>query len=377
MSRKRLALMVSEKMDTNKKQERNENVLIRMSAATREYMCFKKDEVELWPVGSAGEDRQNKSLMLTIFQAFQEDLVKIKKEIDKGTIDPDVAKRIGFVTTKTFNRICGGKKKEFDNIWISDDVCDNIIGTDPEFLLIQKDTNIIVSAQNFLSKEGEMGSDGAMAEIRPKPEASMEKLVANMKQIFLSNKNRNGLSEHNWEVACYRKDSNRGYPVGGHIHVGNPKQLLSLQSKERENFYSVLNKILDEYLAVPLSSLDGKVGAIRRDTSKYPYGGYGTYGGKRTDIGRLEHRTLSGMWLIHPSMSLAVLGTAKAIVDETFRLVSENEFQSDYILPKEFHGKNLWADTFGNWDKIPLAVDMRCILPSKDMKQILDTSKED
>lgn len=369
MARKKLVLMVSKRMDTNKKEQRNENGLIRMSATARDNMGFHNDKVELWPADASGEERLNKSIMLTVFQAFKADITDLKKS---GKVSEEKYTRVGFVTTKTFDRICGGKKNQAENIWISNDIYDTVIGTDPEFLIVAKDKFSVISAAGVLPKMGEIGCDGAMAEIRPKPEVSVDQLVENMKAIFQANKNHPDIKGYRWIATCWHKDSYRGYPVGGHIHVGNPKQLMAKSGAVRTKFYKVLNKILDEFLSLPLVKLDGPDGRFRRQKGTAPMGPFGHYGGFRTDLGRLEHRTLSGIWLLHPDLSRAVLGTAKAVIDEAFQMIADKNFKSGYILPENLSRAHLWEPGFDKWDEVPLAADMGCTKPSGEMIDILN-----
>lgn len=363
--RRKLTLIISERMDNNRKRDRAENNLVRMSAVARDYMKLHDDHVELWPVGSVGEEKLNKSLSLKIFHAFSSDIQKV---------DEEQRKYVGFVTTETFNKICGGDKTSTNNIWISDDILNTVMGTDPEFLVFKN--GAVINATDILPYAGEMGSDGAMAEIRPQPEVSIDKLVKNMKRIFEVNLNKDNLNGCELIATCYHEDANRGYPVGGHIHVGNPVQLVNKSSTTREKFYRVLNKIMDEYLTVPLIKLDGPDGAKRRDTKK-PGSGYGYFGDYRTEHGRLEHRSLSGIWLLHMSLSRAVLGTAKAVTDEAFRLIAEHRFEEEYILPNKFSDVNLYNSNFSSWDKVPLAADMKCIEPSRWMRGALNVSDND
>lgn len=368
MARSKLILIASKRMDSNKKEGRNENTLIRMPAATRDNMGV-HGKVELWPADASGEDRLNKSVMLTIFHAFSADLTDLKKNKKLSEAKKNC---VGFVTTKMFNYICGGKKSQAENVWISNDIYDTVIGTDPEFLFFEKGKDRIISAANVLPKHGEIGSDGAMAEIRPKPEVSVDQLIENMRAIFQANKNHPDIKNLRWVATCWYKDTNRGYPVGGHIHVGNPQQLMTKSGALRMKFYKVLNKILDEFLALPLIKLDGPDGKYRRMKGTAPMGPFGYYGGLRTDIGRLEHRTLSGIWLMHPDLSLAVLGTAKAIIDETFRRIENKNFKPGYVLPETFARSHIWSASFNKWDEIPLAVDMGCTTPSQEMIEILN-----
>jgi len=373
MSKKKLVLMVSTKMDANKKGDRDEHALIRMSAKTREGLGFSDSRVELCPIN---EDGKGKPIILSIFQSFQSDLDMLREKVAKGTLTEDKTSCIGFVTTKTFKYICGGKEKIAD-IWISDGISSTVFGTDPEFLLFDRGNGEVISAQYILDKDGEMGCDGAMAEVRPQPATTAEMLVENIRRIFEKNANENSaVSKFSWVSTCFHKDKNRPYPVGGHIHVGNPMQLMEKSAALRGKLYKVMNKILDEYLALPLVVLDGPDGAKRRedDGGIGILKGFGRFGELRTDIGRLEHRTLSGMWLTHPSLSKIVLGTAKAIIDEIFKKVAEHNYENSYVLPATFAGMSLWSPNFDSWNSIPLASDMGCTLPSRVMVDVLTKS---
>ena len=361
--RKKLILRASKRMDDNRKEGRNENGLIRMSAVARDYMGFHDEQVELWPANSKGVDRINKAILLKIFHAFSKDLKEARSAVDK-----DQYKRIGFVTTKTFNRICGGDREVAKNIWISDTVHDTVLGADPEFMLLDSEKNVIY-ASNVISYTGEIGSDGPLAELRPKPEISTEALVENLLHLLKIGKTHD-IDGYHWVGGCYHHDGSRSYPIGGHIHVGNPVQLVRKGQPTKMGCFKVINKILDEFLTVPLIKLDGPDGCKRRDKSD-TYSGFGCYGDFRTGAGRLEHRAMSGMWLTHPSVSRAVLGSVKAVVDEIFRFISENKFAKGYILPDTLDETNLYAKSFNSWNKIPLAVDLKCTESSKFMAEAL------
>jgi len=355
-------------MDTNKKDGRNENSLIRMSADTRDNMGFYNGQVELWPSNPSGADRLKRSVSLKIFRAFSKDNKELANKLSKVE-----RCRVGFVTTKTFNKICNKKEIKPDNIWISTDIHDTVIGADPEFLLFDENDEVI-NASNVIEKDGCIGSDGAMIEIRPQPEVSVDSLVENMEKIFdVASKKEQRLKKYKWLASCYHQDNVRGYPVGGHIHVGNPIQLMKISQTVRTKFYSSLNKIMDEYLSVPASALDGE-GGVGRRSNKALYSGFGYFGEFRTDLGRLEHRTLSGMWLIHPSFSRAVLGTAKAVIDETFKLALAKNFSSDYIMLDGVSRTNAYSKDFKSWGDVPITRDMKCTMTSGDISKILNES---
>ena len=369
MSRERLVLIPSELMDNNSKKDRNENGLVRMSKAARENMGF-ENQVEVYPDTDEAEKRMKGSILLKIFHAFGED---IKKLAGNKKLTKEEFLRIGFVTTKTFRKVTDGSQaKQHKDIWIANDVNDTVIGADPEFLLFDDKGNV-VRANNVLGYQGMLGCDGAMAEIRPKPAIAPETFIDNIRSIFEDQNLTAPIKPYDWRAGCYYKDSVRDYPIGGHLHIGNPSQIANLSLDKRERFFKIFNKIMDELLSIPMIKIDGtSLGKARR--TECANGKYGYFGELRLCNGRLEHRTLSGLWLMHPKLSLCVIGTAKAIIDEVYRLVSHNSFGEEYMFPAALLSTPLWIPSFDRWHVSQLATDMGCVTPSGIMIELLHNS---
>jgi len=209
-----------------------------MSKKARQFMGFNEDQVEIWSVDKTTEERKNSAVLLNIFHAYSEDLKEAK---NSKSVDTN---RIGFVTTKTWNRVVNVGTSE-QSVWISKDVHDTVIGADPEFLLFDVDGNVVM-ANNIMNKQGIIGCDGAMAEIRPKPSITTEGLVKNIKSIFSDSKFTDRITKYNWVAGCYYKDNSRDYPIGGHIHIGNPLKVAKMTLNKRKIFFNVLNKLLEK-----------------------------------------------------------------------------------------------------------------------------------
>jgi len=388
MARKKLILLASDRMDSNKKPDRNEDNLIRMSAAARKFMNFSDKAVEIYPTNITAANRGIRSQVLNIFHAFKPDVTDLKRMMRNGELTPEEAVRVGFVTTRTFNKINGTNKKPKlnKNVWIADELSETVIGSDPEFLLFDNDENRVVRANSILSHSGKVASDGAMAELRPDPSVLPEEHVKNIVKLLRSDKAIKEIRPYRWMAACYHRDEIRDYPVGGHIHIGMPARIASLDRKTKEAFFIVMNKILDELLAIPLIKLDGAEHGRRRRTNckicTTGHHGYGFFGEMRIPNGRLEHRTLSGMWLMHPSVAKAVFGTARAIIDEIFKLVSSRNFSSKYmcLYAKDDESgndriiKHMYKRDFNGWKNVPLAKDIGCTTSSDKMIEILNNS---
>ena len=365
MARFKLLLKASASMDTNKKKDRDEDTLIRLPKISRESLAL-DEQVEIYQDTNDALTRIDSSILLRIHQAFSKDISNTESPSEE-------LEHVGFVTTNVLNKIMVNAKKGSDaNLYITDKINDTVIGADPEFLLFDNDDKV-VRANNILSYNGSLGSDGAMAEIRPIPAINPEDLVSNIRSILSDTSITGPISSYKWKAGCYHKDGARDYPIGGHIHIGNPIQVANMVPKDKEIFFAVFNKILDELLSLPMIKIDGaEEGCARR--TKCTMGKYGFYGGWRPCNGRLEHRTLSGMWLMHPMMSTCVLGTAKAIIDEVFNLITETKFLADYIFPSNLDKGGLWLPEFKDWKKIPLAIDMKCTADSDYMINLLHTS---
>jgi len=237
----------------------------------------------------------------------------------------------------------------------------------------------VVHANGIMSKEGIIGCDGAMAEVRPKPSTSPTGLVGNIKAAFSNKSLTAAITHYEWRAGCYYKNSKRDYPTGGHIHIGNPAKVARMSMPRREMFFNVLNKILDEFLSIPCVRLDGDMGTQRRTNCQMSNtGGWGYFGEWRPCNGRLEHRTLSGMWLMHPSVAACVVGTAKAISDEVFKKWAHHSFKYEYVIPTKYNGlgkSDMNNNSFSDWQSFPICKEVGAIMPSKELSKILNMSK--
>lgn len=373
-----LILVVSDNMDSNKKPDRNENQLIRMGARARKNFAFKDPSIQL--------SYKSKDSVVKVHEAFVSDIKRLKSE----GLKPKDLERVGFVTSETFRKLTpyGGKMLK-SNVFIGPikkkkpekAPFEMLIGADPEFLLFDNDGNV-VRANNVLPKQGPIGSDGAMIEIRPDPSDCPKELVENMAGIFKNGELTQRIKDYVWKAAIYHKDTQRDYPVGGHIHLGNPAALTKLVSGEPKSYlFAVLNKIMDELLALPLIKLDGSdLGKFRRSECQMAMGnnGYGFFGEWRPCNGRLEHRTLSGLWLMHPVVSECVLGTAKAIAEEMYKLAYDKDFDRSFFKHPDIEWgqhRRLYRAEFDDWASIKLASEMKCTKASSYMASMLNSSK--
>jgi len=391
--KKPLILIVSDSMDSNKKDSRNEHGLIRMGQKARNNLGLANDKtVELWPNNNSDGDRINRSKVLEIFKAYSADIKKIKQDMPhKDQI------RVGFVTSTTFAYICRDQRKKKDSIWIADSIEDTFIGGDPEFALFTEDDKIRYASE-VLSFESDLGSDGPLAELRPEPAVNVKEFVARIKKMLKSHPSTGNIKDYSWKAGCIYSairagtGMTRDWPIGGHIHIGTPLKLAKkIESLNNSNQYqgdlfqqavfSCLNKALDEMIAIPMIKVDGKESSIKRRRQGGYSDKYGNFGFYKRDKGRLEYRTISGEWLSHPKMAAAVLGTAKAIAHSFFILMEDRNLDEGAIMtssqlkifsnPDQFKKLGHFERNFGGWKDIQVMEDLGTVLSSGRMIDIL------
>lgn len=340
-----LFLVVSGKMDSNQKRNRNEHELVRLGKKAREYLgLVDETSVELWPDSKNVVDRINRSRLLKIHEAFAEDLKKLK---ESGATDEDIA-RAGFVTTKTFNSICREPKPEATNIWLSSSVDDTVVGGDPEFLLTYRDGFKYAGEINELGHHDQLGADGPSVEIRPTPSTSVDEVIQNINSILNEDANAKRIHNYGWVAGSYfygrqvGSSASRIWTLGGHIHLGTPLKIVSAAKALNAesgllNVFIMLKKVLDELIAVPMMRIEGvELSTKRRQNSMY-----GQVEDIRTEFDRLEYRTLSSDWLLHPELAAAVVGTTKALAHAFYKALIEEDMLKEIALT---HRNDWYAD---------------------------------
>jgi len=378
-----IMLVVSPKMDSNRKKDRGEDGLIRLGSKAREALGLGKEKtVELWPDNKSTDDRINRARVLSIFEAYKEDLKGLK---ESGASEEEYL-RSGFVTSKTFETICRDRSKKRESIWVADTITETVIGSDPEFLLLD-DKGHVVSANGYLPYGGEFGCDGYMAELRPKPAISPADFVKNIRDLFKSEYGRK-IKDLKWVAACCFDGTHKGgghasIPVGGHVHIGSPLMFARTMDKMgaavKSAAYQCLKKLLDEYIAVPAMKLDG----IEESVARRKDHGYGKFHDIRTDHGRLEWRTPSGIWMAHPLLAEAFLGVSKAVSQAFFLFLEEGGYEKELLIPKgivpnekylsDMPGWMLAEASFEGWNAIPVTKEFEAVIPTKIMASILLT----
>jgi hypothetical protein len=349
-------------MDANKKTDRREDGLVRMSAEARRSLGLDNDKsVEVWPNSDDDLDRENRSRELVIFKAYSEDLKALK---DSSMPAEDMI-RVGFVTSRTFNVIIKNAGKS-GAVWLADKVEDVLIGADPEFAVVDPANGSVISPASLTGygrNDARVGWDGVLAEIRPNPKITVEEFIKEISGLLRSDLTK-AIMPYNWIAKPVVSDRVNGtYTLGGHLHFGSPKKLAAAGDNVKAISYALMARILDELVAVPLMRIEGMEESRRRRNS------YGYFGDYRTDHNRLEYRTISAEWLSHPDIAKAVLGTSKGIVHAIYGMLETAGFNStNFKLPANTQWFN---KSFDGWKNNEVAQNMGTICSSGEVFNML------
>lgn len=208
----------------------------------------------------------------------------------------------GYVSRDTYGQL--RIKKKYNNL--IKPVDDILIGADPEFFLVDKETGGNISASHFFLHYGDVGSDCGLAELRPRPSFNEYELVSNMRDLMV--KAHQHLSSRklfkNRKIEMTAASMLNGAAAGFHIHFGLPNVLLN-GTKESHAVLKKMVDILDYYIGIPSILPEGSEDFYRRSDK---YSRYGKPGDYRSDHLTLEYRVPGGHLLRHPLLAAGILG---------------------------------------------------------------------
>ena len=214
---------------------------------------------------------------------------------------PSSEGRIGRLFAEAIDRFNAQLRREPENGG------EPVLGADPEFLL-KNASGKIVPASRYLPLAGEAGCDVMrvrgevrfpLAELRPRPSADPVQLLRHLHLAMQSAAARiPDDAELQWVAGAMPE---RGFPLGGHIHLSGVW------------LNSFLLRALDNYLALPLSLVEG-------DGARYRKPRFGLPGDfRRKPHGGFEYRTPSS-WLASPRAAKAAFALAALIARHYWRL---------------------------------------------------------
>ncbi len=311
----KLKLVISPTMDRWAKSRKDEHERIRMSKKAREfYQPTDWGKILLIVHGTKATKE------LKISQAPESEMRSV------GAVETT---NVGFVTSETYKELMGPGKK-INEIWISEKTENITVGCDPEFVLVKDDGSAVYADTVFGDKWSDLGSDGPCAEIRPGPSNNIDEVINNISSLLNNEAKTKNILKYDWlGGATYHHPSmNRRYPIGGHIHLGLPREVISRGINE---FYlKRVARVLDEMVALPLVRIDTPLPRERR--AVLGYGKFEDIRYKTKTPFKFEWRVPSGIWMVHKDLARAVIGTTKAVTEEAWKRFQDSKFNHNFML---------------------------------------------
>ena len=209
-----------------------------------------------------------------------------------------------YVTSAVFDRLC-----IYDNKTEVERVCNITLGCDPEFFLVDRTTGHPVMANRFVPKQGAVGHDGMLMELRPYPSVD-ENILTNNINILLKQCRAilNSTVEGRNTIMVGASGWNK-LTAGFHLHYGLPSALLGRKSETLR----LMTTIADYYVGVPSIIPEGSEDCFRRVT---PDRNYGKPGGYRIDNRTFEFRLPGGSCLRHPILTRGLIALGAIVVED-------------------------------------------------------------
>lgn len=260
-------------------------------------------------------------VVLTVFPAYKDDALTDDKHC--------------YVTNNVFNLI-----NILPTTLDANPITSITLGCDPEFFLVDNETNQLLRANMFLDKWGEIGHDGILAELRPKPALHPKILTNNIYNLI---KNTRNLLEQNTcgydpsRIMLYGASSFKtklqqqftsSAPIyataGFHLHFGLPTRILGI-SVETNNIMHKISNIMDYYVGIPSALLEQTKDYNRRSNTCVSYGKPGDY---RLDQRTFEYRVPGGSLLRHPVLTEGLFTLGSIVVTDFISKLKEatNDF---------------------------------------------------
>lgn len=327
-------IKTSEIMSQNDGVFSEETTLIRIPKVLREQMGL-----------SLGQDitlnsNKNTPVVLTISPAYKADV--------------DTDSNYCYVSNSIFNLINIVEKcpiKKVDTI---------TLGCDPELFLIDNKTHHLLRANMFFRKSGEVGHDGMLAELRPKPSIDPGTLTDNLydlikqtRQILNLNLNNYdpgritlfGASSYNTGLQQNFGQNNNIFATAGfHLHFGLPSDLLGTTAGAISTMCKIAN-VLDYYVGIPAILAEQTNDHKRRTNTGVSYGKPSDF---RPGNKTFEYRVPGGSLLRHPKLTYGLINLGHFVITD---VVSKLKGETNGFEDLSFDSVNKFFSNF--YQEIP------------------------
>ena len=304
----------------------------------------------------------NENGMIRIPKTLQQQTqLEVGQSLQFNTVDKKViVLKVGAAyqsDTDDDNSICYVTKQVFEQINIENteyykmEPINNItLGCDPEFFLIDKYTRKVLRAYLFFKKWGEVGCDGVLAELRPKPSTTPLELTDNIYELICTTRNIiNTNSVYDPErITLHAASGYQMATAGFHLHFGLPKNILGKTPNTMLLMHQVV-RVMDYYIGIPAIMLEGNTDAARRSNIFVTYGKPGDF---RLDDRTLEYRVAGGSLLRHPILTRGLIALGEVVTQDVISRIklSTNGFKHLYWAQSDERLKEMYPDILNTID---------------------------
>jgi hypothetical protein len=264
---------------------------------------------------------------------------------------------VGYVSRYTYHNLLRDAQNCVD-LLISKDV---MLGCDPEFFIMDVANSQVISASAIMQhKNGAVGYDGIMGELRPAPALYPEDVCLNLWKLI---KETRALVDSRCEF------SNRitfvaksflgiqgiiggGQSAGFHLHFGLPSKMIGNVNPGHPKMVLAkeIVKVMDYYVGIPSIILEEGEDVTRRSSMSNPYGKPGAF---RMDNRTLEYRVPGGFLLAHPALAAGLIGLGALVVDDMLAKIQD------------------WSNSFSNMQQVLNANIRECYPNIPDAKEVM------
>lgn len=209
-----------------------------------------------------------------------------------------------YVTSAVFERLC-----IYDNKVEVERVSNITLGCDPEFFLIDRATGNTVMANRFVPKQGMVGHDGMLMEIRPYPSTDENVLTNNINILLKRCRAIIDSTAEGKNIVMVGASCWKGLTAGFHLHYGLPGALLGRMNETMR----LMTTVADYYVGIPSIIPEGNEDCYRRVV---PGLAYGKPGGYRIDKRTFEFRLPGGSCLRHPVLTRGLIALGAIVVED-------------------------------------------------------------
>ena len=228
-----------------------------------------------------------------------------------------------------------------------------MLGCDPEVFLIDQN-NKVVPAYRFFAKNGPVGNDGAVMELRPAPDISEDVVASNLHHLLKRARSSLNNTAEGQALRIIAVSSIGKLTAGFHLHYGLPDRLLGFDG-EVKMVAELITRVMDYYVGIPSVIPEGTADCARRMMPYVPYGKPGQF---RIDKRTFEYRMPGSANLKHPTLARGLMALGAVVVEDFVSRIKK--FTTNFSELKELHRPDMAAMFYKNLPNYNQIYEISC-----------------